>query len=268
MKQMVRGLCLGVDADLEWEALPEHIRRDLVGRCTEVSQPLSDAHMSFWNSQDFGVDFETHVARCNYAVAAISLALKRVKSAAEQDYSGLSNVERSYKYSSPFDERRSVKSVRSIADLLKKATPPKYSVRDKTVDLFSSMYHFAGIACKFFSIAFVADPEYQRELNCTLSRLPTALRSIIRIIVLSIWIWAKAIQTLLLPAFLVSLDFTFGLFQPTLRRNKFMLNFLVLSSERRLYGLEEYSRSGDFNQVTEGSHQKSGWRFNWLHSTY
>lgn len=203
-KHMVRGLCLGVDADLEWEGLPEHIRRDLVGRCTETSQPLNDAHMSFWNSQDFGVDFETHVARCNYAVSATALTLKRAISSADKDYSGLSQIERSHKRSSPLDEHRSLKSVRSIADLLKKATPPKYSVSDKVVHFFGRMYHFGGTTCKFFSIAFVADPEYQRELKCTLSSAPVILRYSASFAVLSIWMWAKAIQTLLLPGFLVS----------------------------------------------------------------
>jgi hypothetical protein len=203
-KQMVRALCLGVDADLEWESLPEHIRRDLVGRCTESSQPLNDAHMSFWNSKDFGVDFETHVARCNYAASATALAIKRAKSLANSDYSRLSNNGRPYKLSSPPDERRSLKSVRSIADLLKKATPPKYSVRDKTLHFFSSLYHFGGTACKFYSIAFVADPEYQRELNCTLSRVPAVFKYAVSFVVLSIWIWAKALQTVFLPVFLVS----------------------------------------------------------------
>jgi hypothetical protein len=201
---MVRGLCLGVDPDLEWESLPEHIRRDLIGRCTETSQPLNDAHRSFWNSQDFGVNFETHVARCNYAVSAVALALERANSTVDQDYSGLSNVGHSYTHSTPIDERRSLKSVRSVADLLKKATPPKYSLREKMVHFFGGIYHFAGTACKFFSIAFVADPEYQRELNCTLSRTPVVLNYIIKFTVLSIWLWAKAFQTIFLPAFLVS----------------------------------------------------------------
>jgi hypothetical protein len=209
-KQMLQSLCLSTECDLKWESLPEHARQYLISRCAGTTHVLNEMRMSYWNSklrQTSGLDFDTYVARCNYSISAIALVLNRARSPAELEYPGMSNIGRSYKQSNLLDERRSLKSVRSVADLLKIASPPKYSIRDKTVHFFGVMYHLGGTACKFLSIAFIADPEYQRELNCSLSSTPWMLRSIATFVALSIWLWAKAFQTVLLPAFLVSHNF-------------------------------------------------------------
>jgi hypothetical protein len=80
--------------------------------------------------------------------------------------------------------------------------PP--SLSDKLWKYFGFIWHQIGIGCKFFSVAFVADPEYQREVKCTYSHGSHVTRSMTRWFFTSIWMWSKAIQQLFLPIFLVS----------------------------------------------------------------
>lgn len=89
-----------------------------------------------------------------------------------------------------------------VLDLLAHATPPKLSVWDRVQHYSGVVYHFAGKLCKFFMIAFVADPEYQRELRCSFPGNSNVGNTITRFFLLSIWVWSKAIQRIFLPVFL------------------------------------------------------------------
>lgn len=68
---------------------------------------------------------------------------------------------------------------------------------------FSTVYHTIGHCLKLFAIAFVAEPELQRELDYTMQSTPKYVRLIIMFLVTGIWSYAKFLQDILMPMFLL-----------------------------------------------------------------
>ncbi|TVY94223.1 hypothetical protein LAWI1_G000823 [Lachnellula willkommii] len=158
-KQLLKDLCLGIDPDIEWEALPSEMRHYLMNRCVGVSTSVPEEQRSIFVDRlniSSGVGLETHIARCNYAAFASAVSLARASSWVTRDFS------------SEAHELARVASlpVLPVIDLHENtATPPKYSTYEKLRMYTGILYHYLGTLCKFFSIAFVADPDYQREFH-------------------------------------------------------------------------------------------------------
>jgi hypothetical protein len=55
---------------------------------------------------------------------------------------------------------------------------------------------------KLLAVAFVADAEFQREIDYVLRLSPKIIRVMILFCVTGVWIYAKALQGLLMPLFL------------------------------------------------------------------
>ncbi|CZT05212.1 related to glycosyl transferase [Rhynchosporium agropyri] len=221
--QILRDLCLGFDTNLDSENMPGDLRTYLINRCVGVIGQLTDHQIVMLNDKlnhTTGLSFDTYVARCNYAVVSGSRMLSRVNAWASQDRSVFSTrpssfmPRQSYQRSIASSEAESAQqsqllletatpgsSIR-VLDLLAHATPPKLSVWDHVHHYTGVVYHFAGKLCKFFMIAFVADPEFQRELRCSFPGNRNVANVITRFFLLSIWAWSKAIQRLFLPIFL------------------------------------------------------------------
>jgi hypothetical protein len=195
-KQLLRDLCLGFECDVEWEVLPVDIRKYLVDRCLGHSALLSDDQIQFLSNKlnvPSGLRFNTFLARCNYAALSGTLSISRANAWVSGDQS-----QRYHMYQIPL---RSL----SILNLFARTSPTAPpSLSDKIRKYCGFVYHQIGVGCKFFSVAFVADPEYQREVKCTFSYGPHVTQSMTRIFFTSIWLWSKAIQALLMPVFLVS----------------------------------------------------------------
>jgi hypothetical protein len=194
-KQLLKDLCLGFDCDTEWERLPADIRKYLIHRCLGRSAVLSDEQIEFLRSRlhmSCGLEFDTFIARSNYAVLAGVLSVSRASAWISGDQS-----RRSHLHLDPVNAM-------SLLDLFARTTPfAPPSLLDRIRKHCGFIYHQIGVGCKFFSVAFVADPEYQRELNCTFSYGPHVTQSMTRLFFTGIWIWSKAIQRLFLPIFLV-----------------------------------------------------------------
>jgi hypothetical protein len=140
-----------------------------------------------------GLKFDTFLARSNYAAFTGALSLSRAGSWLSGDQS-----RKSHSY-------QNVVGSISVLNLFARTSPvAPPSLSDKLRKHCGFIYHQIGIGCKFFSVAFVADPEYQREVKCTFSYGPHVTQSLSRIIFMSIWMWSKAFQQLFLPLFLVS----------------------------------------------------------------
>jgi len=199
-KKLLQDLCLGFDCELDWDNLPADIRHYFVNRCLGIYSPLSEEQISFLNEKIGripGQDFESYLARCDYAVFSGAISISRANSWVSGDQS-----RRSHRALKP---QPSTRSLHQIVHLLENTySPPKYSFYDKVLKYSGIAYHHVGTLCKFFSIAFVADPEYQREVRCTFPDSSHLGNSITRGILLLIWSWSKAIQRLLLPTFMVS----------------------------------------------------------------
>lgn len=197
-KQLLKDLCLGVDSDIEWENLPSEARQYLMDRCTGIFYSLTQEQAAVLSKQlhlSSGISFETHVERSNYAALTSTISLNRASSWFSENISSQSGQL----------SRAASLPVLPVVDLHEHtATPPIYSFYDKIRVSLGTVYHYLGTLCKFFSIAFVADPEYQREVTHAFPRASHPGNYIVRSILLGIWLWSKRVQQFLLPFFLVS----------------------------------------------------------------
>jgi hypothetical protein len=195
--QLMSDLCLGFDCDLDWEDLPADIRQYLVNRCVGLPYKATEEQKSFLKAKlhiSRGLNFETYLARCDYAAFNSALSLSRANS--------WINGDESYRSHQLDDAKFAI----SVVDLLGSITPPvKPSLYDQILKWCGFFYHHAGTFCKFFSVAFAADPEYQREVTWTFSDRSRFVQSLSTALFIGIWMWAKSIQRLLLPTFLVGL---------------------------------------------------------------
>jgi len=203
-KQLLTDLCLGIDPDLEWESLPLEIRWYLMNRCTGNFTPLAEDQVTVLSKKlnfPVGASFETHVERSNYAALTSAISLSRATSWVTGDFSS-----RSHKL-----PRVASLPVLPVVDLHENtATPPIYSFYDRIRVFLGFAYHYLGMLCKFFSIAFVADPEYQREVTHTFPGARHPGNFIVKSVLLGIWLWSKSVQRLLLPVFLVGIPISTG----------------------------------------------------------
>jgi hypothetical protein len=194
-RQFMSDLCLGFDCDLDWEDLPADIRQFLVNRCTGLPHTLTDSQKSFLKAKlhlSNGMNFETYLARCDYAALTSALLLGRANSWV--------NGDQLYKTHQLGDAKFAI----AVVDLLGSVKPPaKPSFYDKILKWCGFLYHRTGTVCKFVSVAFAADPEYQREVNWTYSGGSKYIQGLSTAIFIGIWMWAKSIQRLFLPFFLV-----------------------------------------------------------------
>ena len=233
-KQLMRDLCLGFDCDLDWEDLPADIRQHLLNRCVGIQYTETEAQKSFLKTKlhlSEGLDFDTYLARCDYGAFNSALLLSRVNS--------WINGDQSYELRQLSDAKFAI----SVVDLLGSSIPPAQpSFKDQVLRWCGLFYHGAGTFSKFFSIAFAADPEYQREANWTFSDGSKYVQGLSTAVFIGIWIWAKTIQQLLLPLFLVCLS-------------KFYCPAVVTSTnalpvpwaQKCCHPLEEHSRDGSFH---------------------
>ena len=189
-------LCLGFDCDLDWEDLPVDIRQYLVNRCVGLPYTVTDEQKALLKDKlhlSKGLNFETYLARCDYAAFNSALSLSRANT--------WINGDQSYKF-----HQSDAKFAISVVDLLGSLAPPvKPSFYDKVLKWCGFFYHRAGTFFKFLSVAFAADPEYQREVNWTFSDGSKYVQGLSTAIFIGIWMWAKSIQRLFLPTFLVGL---------------------------------------------------------------
>jgi hypothetical protein len=194
--QLLQDLCLGFSPDLQWDKLPDNIRKYLVKRCLGHSNSPSESQSRYLRStlfEESGTDLEVYMARCDYAVFIAALCYSRATTSPSKELI-------------PDDSSQGSGKAITSADTLifQTSTPAKRSIFDAPRQIFSYVYHKTGTACKFFTVAFVADAEYQREPNFVLSNSPKIVATITMFLLSCIWVFSKSIQRLLLPWFLVS----------------------------------------------------------------
>ncbi|KUJ17442.1 uncharacterized protein LY89DRAFT_53649 [Mollisia scopiformis] len=205
-KQLLRGLCFGIDVDTEFEELPEDIRQHIVNRCLGIPDRLTEEQKEAMNSKvnrTPGLDFDKYVARRDFAAFSYARMIDLVKERTIGD-SSKPLGRRSEGQSQIVLEPPSPGATIKFIDLLARAPPPKYSIYDHIVDYSGAAYHYVGKVCKYFSIALVADPEYQRELDCAFPHGKNPANLLARFVVLAMWLWVKLFQRMFLPVFLFS----------------------------------------------------------------
>ncbi|KAF2808374.1 glycosyl transferase [Mytilinidion resinicola] len=225
---LLATLCLGIDCDTQWERLPSHIRRSLIQRCIGVSHQFSSSDLEWIKSNvgaDSGCDVMTSVSR--YDLGAF-LQVQKMNHLRDRVSLGLYEVENCQTSTNIHAPRLSVRSSRPIPLIRKLATRMKAP--------FVSVYHSLGIWIKFFALAGMGDPEYQRELIYTLKTAPRPSRRIARFFLTGIWIYNRAAQALVLPLFLY-----YG--RPDLKKMSNTIKGNIITQGKSCLIVENYERT-------------------------
>ncbi|KAJ5922453.1 hypothetical protein N7516_010156 [Penicillium verrucosum] len=183
-KELLRQLCLGFEPDLHWDKLPTEVRDLLLKRCLGQQCSLSNSQRQ-WLQKSLCTfdtdDLDVHVARCNLGAATAISVL---------DYAHWGTGEAAF----PKEPETS----KYISYIPRKLPIALSLVRSPA----SYIYHKLGTIVKFFVVALVADPEFQREFNHVTQTLPTVVRVPIRFLFNMVWVYSKIVQDLGLSLFL------------------------------------------------------------------
>lgn len=179
-RQLLKQLCLGFQCNTDWDRLPKEIRSVLLKRCLGEYCQLSDSQWQWLTTSlcRFDTkDLNVHIARCNLG-AAVAVNLL--------DYAQTVSTEGAIIKESQTKDH--IAHVSAKLTFLKKP--------------FSYVYHTLGTGIKFFVIAMVAEPEFQREFDYTMSRKPTFIRIPVVFLLNGVWTYARFMQNLGLSFFL------------------------------------------------------------------
>jgi hypothetical protein len=179
-RQLLKQLCLGFNCDTDWDALPRDIRNILLRRCMGEDTCISD-HQWEWlqqtlcESQMDTRELGTYIARCNLG-ASMSVNIHNYALVSCESYSGQEN-----QTDSPVSSKIKLSFLKAP---------------------FSWTYHTTGKMVKFFIIAIVADPEFQREFDYVISKRSTIIKVPVTFLANMLWSYGKLFQNWLLPVFL------------------------------------------------------------------
>jgi glycosyltransferase involved in cell wall biosynthesis len=186
-------LLLGLDCDTDWDNLPETIRSFLLKRCCGKPCRVTSDQLIWVRSRfckENALDINQYIARCNLGANFTVL----VNSFAEA-------LEREYAY-----RDRPEPPVSSYETFL--SAPFPLSTNDSEKQLidslslpFTRIHHALRVCLKFFVVALVADPEFQRELDYLMSGKPWIIRWPVTCVLNSIWLFCKTLQQIILPLF-------------------------------------------------------------------
>lgn len=190
--QSLQHLALGFQPDIDWERMPRDIRELVVKRCTgqEMGELTQSQREWLVFNQAGGTPIKTFLSRCNFG-AFVAICSRRYALGARDDALD-DNV---------YDE----KTLDSLPFLKVKPTAPRFSTRLLLRSLktpFSVVYHTTGVCLKLLAVAFVADPEFQREMDYAMRTSPRIIRTMILFLMTGVWKYSKLLQSLVMPLFL------------------------------------------------------------------
>lgn len=189
-QEILRNLCLGFTPDIKWDSLPEQIRNHLIQRCLGRPSFMAEGQRKYVQTVLNETNFDIYLARCNYGAYMSALFYRDTTVSATVSSltasASLTHEEFGRDLSSPLSQSR------------------KLSILSIPRRVAGYIWHKIGTMTKFYALAFIADAEYQRELNLSLAKNPKVVREVARIILDGIWVTSKTAQSLLLPCFLVS----------------------------------------------------------------
>ncbi|KAI9650098.1 hypothetical protein NHQ30_000111 [Ciborinia camelliae] len=189
--EILRHTAVGCNPNIDWEGLPTEIRELILDRCTgQVDTLTTDQHSWIRMNKLKGLSMHTFLTRRNFG-AFVATEKKRYT----LEFAKTAPIERSDKHETP-----------NILNLFGKPQTRRGSPMILTRKLklpFSTIYHTIGHCLKLFAIAFVAEPELQRELDYTMKSTPKYIRLSVMFLVTGIWSYARFLQDLLMPMFLL-----------------------------------------------------------------
>jgi hypothetical protein len=193
-KELLRNLCLGYDCETQWDTLPLEVRRLFLRRCLGARGPFTNTEMSWINNNVQAEESCTILSRvARYDLGAL-LAVNKYnyfqhrgsQALNEQEYRQLTaDIQRSYH---PVLNRSAISLLGVFTNYIR--VPLAY------------LYHSVGTWVKFFFLACMADPEFQRELNGALVRTPPIIAQPTTFVLTGLWIYSRATMSVALPFFL------------------------------------------------------------------
>ncbi|EMD59831.1 hypothetical protein GGP41_008402 [Bipolaris sorokiniana] len=193
-KELLRNLCLGFDCETQWDNLPLDIRRLFFRRCLGIRAPYTNKELS-WIHENI---------RTEESCTILSVI-------ARYDLGAYLTVVKYSYFRNRGDQSLSNKEYRQVTADIQTAYHPV--LNRSAVSMFSLfteyirlpvayVYHSAGTWAKFFVLACMADPEYQRELNGALLHKPWIIAKPTTFLLTGLWIYSRRAMSIVLPFFL------------------------------------------------------------------
>jgi hypothetical protein len=194
--QALKFLALGFDVGILWDHMPRDIRELVIKRCTGQDDGLTRSqHEWLVLHHARGTPVKTLFTRCNFG-AFVAMSSRRYALGARDDT-----------WDDAIDEKLYHEDTLDSLSFLRVKPPiAKCTVRTILRKLkvpFSVVYHNLGICLKLLAIAFVAEPEFQRELDYALHSTPIIIRHIILFLATVVWKYTKFLQNIVMPIFLL-----------------------------------------------------------------
>ncbi|KAK3342187.1 glycosyl transferase [Lasiosphaeria hispida] len=200
---LLRWLLLGCDSELEWDGLPRRVRAFLLKRLCGHPAPWLTTEEEDWirDRLPSGGAGDVHVwmARCELG-AALTRAVFAYAQDPERDHDpfeagGLAWLPKAGENEHPVLTEWATDGATGG----KKSLPSSSRWRG----VFSWAGNCFKITVKFLIISLTADPEYQRELEFVIRDKPALFRWPIKLVLNSLWIYAKAVQDFFIPVVLL-----------------------------------------------------------------
>ncbi|KAM3424846.1 hypothetical protein BST61_g6824 [Cercospora zeina] len=190
--EFLRGLLMGLDSEKQWEYLPSNIRTFLLERCLGRISEMGDAQIDWIRGSFFGdrlTTIQMYLARCNLSIM-LGYATKQYARAKNAEYHGPEDDGSELTYR--FQRFRAGPIALNRPDTF--FGKIKYRIR--------ATYKGWRFAVKFYIIALTGEPEYQRELDYFIADKPWFAKYIVRFLLNGAWMYAKALQWLIIPQFM------------------------------------------------------------------
>jgi hypothetical protein len=193
-KELLRNLALGFDCETQWDNLPLDIRRLFLRRCLGISAPYTNTEMAWINTNVPAEDSCTILSRiARYDLGAYNAVRKynHFRHRGDQSLTGTeyrqmtADIQEAYH---PVLNRSATSVLGVFTEYIR--LPTAY------------LYHTLGTWVKFFVLACMADPEYQRELTGALVRTPRFLAKPATFFLTTLWTYSRTAMSCALPFFL------------------------------------------------------------------
>lgn len=192
-KELLRHIMLGMDCDKDWDSLPRAVRSTLLQRCCGEAYILTTEQSNcilsrLGKEESFNVG--TYVAQCNLG-ATLARSIHSYAKSIDARYDSHDQprlLDADYHMGLENSHLLGTTHPGAQDNLLKR--------------LLSKIFNNLRFTIKLIVIAFIADPEYQRELDYTISRRWCFIRWPAKVLLNGIWIYCKALQRIVIPWFL------------------------------------------------------------------
>ena len=190
-RELVRHLCLGLETDRYWESLPNEVRRMLLRRVSSQSCEINAGQLE-WIKGLCGprMPHDAFLARRELHVW-VTLLIDDYASELFRDPANRAV---------PLRREKPNNYNQEIEELVAPA-PPRSGFWHCITAPFRYVTRVLRSSIKFLVLAFIAEPEFQRELAYALRK--KWIRPAVVFIATRFWIYAKIVQDTVLPFYLV-----------------------------------------------------------------